>query len=74
MGERMKRWAHEWWITLRWGSRLTKAGRQLRRNQRGTIDDFVRATPPEAAIDCVVGGCRWGNHASANCDCFGRKP
>lgn len=40
-------WVHDWIMTLRYGSRLTKAGRQLRRNMKLPLDEYVEAKRPE---------------------------
>lgn len=34
-------WLREWYVTLRYGSRLTKAGRTLRRNLRDDRSEYV---------------------------------
>lgn len=47
----VRTWLRAWWVTLRYGSRFTKAGRTLRRNMRDDLSEYVeverpRVTPP----------------------------
>jgi len=42
----MKAWIKGWWVTLRYGSRLTRAGRTLRRNMRDEFDAYVEVERP----------------------------
>lgn len=67
-----RRWLREWYVTLRYGSRFTPAGRRLRAALRDG-DDLSKwvevSIPPSAAIDCRVAGCRHGGHWNDACEC-----
>lgn len=55
-----KRWLHEWWITLRYGSRLTRAGRELRRNLQDGPESYIEVERPcrgRNSNACVAEGC-----------------
>ena len=46
----MKKWLHEWWVTIRYGSRLTKAGRALQRNMHDDLSEYVEVGRPSKAL------------------------
>ena len=64
---RPRTWLREWWVTLRYGSPLTGAGRTLRRNMHDHRGEYVAVDRPvplarvsmtdaekDAAVDAVL--------------------
>ena len=47
----IRRWCREWWITFCHGSRLTRAGRVLRRNMQDDLTEYIEVGRPVGGHD-----------------------